>query len=433
MEVRDCQQGSMRDMRELNCPFGSVDFGDLAGKLGTPCYLYSLSSILSAVESYREAFDGQRAVCYSVKANNNPEILRQIYAAGCGFDIVSAGELQALKAVGVSSDCIVFSGVGKTDEELSFAASMGVRSINLESESEFRSLRQICQDQRKTQGVMIRVRTGSVAGGHTYLQTAGEDAKFGLSPKESVALARQVLDTSGLRLRGFAFHLGSEICEIEPYLESMKVILECLDRLGDYSPQEIDIGGGIGISGVAFELRDLRQRLDQLCREYGRPPSWDWVVEPGRYIVGRAGALLTKVVRTKSESMVVVDAGMMDFIRPALYKAKVDIESVFVQQGGREAVKTRVVGPACESGDVFGDDHRLSPLTEGDLLLIKNAGAYGMCMASNYNFTARPAEALIEDGDWRLIRQREDIREMIKHAHQATASARHLRLATKRR
>jgi diaminopimelate decarboxylase len=386
---------------------------DLAREFGSPLYVYSQAAMLQAVAAYQRALVGrQHLVCYAMKANSNLAVLQTFARAGCGLDIVSGGELLRAQAAGVPGDRVVFSGVGKSRRELQAALAYGVRCFNVESLPELDLLSAEAQRFGRPAPISLRVNPDVDAGTHPYISTGLRDNKFGIAHDQAVAAYRHAASLPGLRVVGIDCHIGSQITQIEPYLDALDRLLdlvEALEREG-IAIHHIDVGGGLGIQysdeapPTADELVGrLLQRLD--ARGHGHR---EVLMEPGRSLVGNAGVLLTEVLALKpgpTKNFCIVDAAMNDLMRPAMYEAWMAIEPC--QQRPGPAPAWDVVGPVCESGDWLGRDRCLA-VEAGDMLAVLSAGAYGMSMASNYNTRPRAAEVMIVDGQPMLIRERED-------------------------
>ena len=389
-----------------------VELAALAPRFGTPLYVYSQQSMIDAVAAYQRALAGrQHLVCYAMKANSSLAVLQTFARAGCGFDIVSGGELERVLAAGGQPDRIVFSGVGKSRAEMRQALSVGVRCFNVESESELRRLSEEASAMNRVAPVSLRVNPDVDAGTHPYISTGLRDNKFGVAHDRALATYCQAAELPGLKVVGIDCHIGSQITQAAPYLDALDRLLDLVESVeaAGIPIHHVDMGGGLGITYTderppqADELvASMLARLD--ARGHGHR---EVLLEPGRSLVGNAGVLLTEVQYLKpgsSKNFCIVDAAMNDLMRPAMYQAWMAIEPCRQRNG--EVLTWDVVGPVCESGDWLGRDRALA-LAEGDLLAVLSAGAYGMAMASNYNTRPRAAEVMIVDGQPVLIRQRE--------------------------
>jgi len=390
----------------------------LAREFGTPLYVYSQRSMLDAVASYRRALTGRpHLLCYAMKANPSLAVLQTFARAGCGFDIVSAGELERVLAAGGDPAKVVFSGVGKTRGEMLRALQAGVRCFNVESQGELELLSQVATAAGRTAQVSLRVNPDVDAGTHPYISTGLKGNKFGIAHDEALATYRRAATLPGLQVTGIDCHIGSQITQVEPYLDALDRLLDLVEAVeaAGIPLHHIDVGGGLGIqyAGEAPPQADelvtrLLQRID--ARGHGHR---ELLMEPGRSLVGNAGVLLTEVLYLKpgaAKNFCIVDAAMNDLMRPAMYQAWMAIEPCRLREG--EAPTWDVVGPVCESGDWLGRERTLA-LQPGDMLAVLSAGAYGMSMASNYNSRPRAAEVLIVDGRPVLVRERERFEDLI--------------------
>lgn len=390
----------------------NVRVADLARQFGTPLFVYSKASMLAALAAYQKGFSGRRAqICYAMKANSSLSILKLFAQAGCGFDIVSAGELERVLAAGGSPAKVIFSGVGKTRAEMRRALEVGIQCFNVESEEELDVLSQVASTMGKVAPVSIRVNPNVDPKTHPYISTGLKGNKFGISHERAVAVYKHAAALTGLKVVGIDCHIGSQITSTEPYLDAMDRILDLVTVIeAEGIPIEhIDFGGGLGIHyentqpPAADELwQQLLAKLD--ARGFGQRHL---MIEPGRSLVGNAGVCVTEVLYLKpseQKNFCIVDAAMNDLPRPAMYQAFHGIVPVQPREGS--ALTYEVVGPVCESGDWIGHDRALN-LRSGDLLAVLSAGAYCMSMASNYNTRGRAAEVLVDAGQAYLMRERE--------------------------
>jgi diaminopimelate decarboxylase len=398
--------------RQGRLTLDGVDLEALARRFGTPLYVYSQQAMHSAVAAYQRALAGrQHLVCYAMKANSGLAVLQTFARAGCGFDIVSGGELDRVLAAGGQPDRIVFSGVGKTRAEMQQALHVGVRCFNVESESELRRLSELASAAGRVAPVSLRVNPDVDAGTHPYISTGLRDNKFGVAHDRALAVYRLAASLPGLRVTGIDCHIGSQITQAAPYLDALDRVLDLVEAVeaAGIPIHHVDLGGGLGITYTdeqpprADELvAQMLARMD--ARGHGHR---EVLLEPGRSLVGNAGVLLTEVQYLKpsdTKQFCIVDAAMNDLMRPAMYQAWMAIEPVVERD--TEPARWDVVGPVCESGDWLGRDRELA-VAEGDLLAVLSAGAYGMAMASNYNTRPRAAEVMIVDGKAVQIRARE--------------------------
>jgi len=393
-----------------------VRLADLADRHGTPLYVYHRPSIASRVAGVRAAFrDHRTRLCYSVKANSNLRLLKWLAGLEVGFDVVSEGELDRLAEVGVPFDRVVFAGVGKTSRELERAVASGLWMVNVESVEEAQQLAGLAAERQIRAPISLRLNPDVDARTHRHITTGRKVDKFGIARAEFPPLLQWIQRSPGLDLVGLHMHLGSQITDAEPYGAGLDVLLDCgrAARAAGASIRWINAGGGFGISydgGPVPGPDAYAQAIVPRVREFGA----ELLLELGRHLVGPAGCLLTRVLYRKERDgrpLAVVDAGMTDLLRPALYGARHRIWPVRARDGERP---TDVAGPICESSDFLGRDCPLPPLEPGDLLAILDVGAYGMAMSSHYNSHPRAAEVWItEDGSVETIRRRETARDLM--------------------
>ncbi len=392
----------------------------LARRYGTPLFVYSRSAMREAVAGYTQALAGRRhLVCYAMKANSSLAVLQTFAEAGCGFDIVSGGELARVLAIGGDPGKIVFSGVGKSRAEMRQALSAGVRCFNVESTSELRVLDEEARALGRRAPVSLRVNPDVDAGTHPYISTGLKGNKFGIAHEEALAAYRLAASLPGLQVVGIDCHIGSQITQIAPYLDALDRMLDLVEAVeaAGIPIHHIDVGGGLGITytdeqppAAGVLVARLLARLD--ARGHG---AREVLFEPGRSLVGNAGVLLTEVMVLKpgrldegGKNFCIVDAAMNDLMRPALYEAWMRIEPCVRRGDDATAPVWDVVGPVCESGDWLGRDRALA-VQPGDMLAVLSAGAYGMAMASNYNTRPRAAEVMLDGEAVHLIREREPV------------------------
>ena len=397
----------------------------LAEQYGTPLYVYSATMIRERYEAFDAAFrDVPHTICYSVKANSNLTVLRMLARKGCGFDVVSGGELErVLAADRKAAKQVVFSGVGKTREELTAALKAGIMLFNVESESELWALAECAGRLRKTAPVALRVNPDVAAETHPYISTGLRKHKFGVPIHEARALYAKASGARYLKVRGVSVRIGSQITDIAPFGEAMARVADLVGelRLDGHNIDYIDAGGGLGIAYEKPSSRGFSADVAAYARALADPLrrlDVRLLLEPGRSIIGPAGILLTSVIYRKQNDgkrFLVVDAAMNDLIRPALYGAYHEI--IPVTQSVNPAAKsevTDIVGPVCETGDFFARDRELPAVEEGELLAILDAGAYGMVLASNYNTRPRPAEVLVTGKSAKIIRRREKVSDLLR-------------------
>ncbi len=392
----------------------NVALRQIAEEFDTPCYVYSKAALTQAFKSFQAGFiNADHLICFAVKANPNIAILNLFAKLGAGFDIVSSGELVRVLAAGGDPKKVVFSGVGKTGDEMRAALEAGIFCFNVESASELARLNSVAGEMGKIAPVSLRVNPNVDAKTHPYISTGLKNNKFGVAFEDALGVYMQAASMPNIAVHGVDCHIGSQITELSPFIDALDRVLGLVDALEakGIHISHIDVGGGIGITynnetPPEFGLY-AKAILDKLANR-----NVKLLFEPGRALVGNAGVLLTKVEYLKlaeSKNFAIVDAAMNDLMRPALYDAYHDILAVKTRSG--EVTNYEIVGPVCESGDFLGHDRALN-LQEGDLLAVKSAGAYGMSMASNYNTRPRAAE-IIADGDKTyVIRQREKIADL---------------------
>ena len=405
----------------LHCE--GVPLSKLAGKYGTPLYVYSSATINTRYEAFDRAFqDIPHTICYSVKANSNLSILRLLAKKGCGFDVVSGGELErVLIADRKAAKTVVFSGVGKTREELVAALKAGILLFNIESESELSVLADYSARLRRSASIALRVNPDVAAETHPYISTGLHKHKFGVPIGEARGLYAKAAASKYLQPRGVSVHIGSQISDATPFGEAMSRVADLVRELrrGGHRIEYVDAGGGLGISYDKSDSADFPDRVSTYSRQLVTPLrdlNIHLLLEPGRSIIGPAGILLTRVVYKKSNNgkrFLIVDAAMNDLIRPALYGAYHEIIPA-VQSAGANTETVDIVGPVCETGDFFARDRALPKTEEGDLLAILDAGAYGMVLASNYNTRPRPAEILVSGKSAKIVRRRERVSDLLK-------------------
>jgi diaminopimelate decarboxylase len=401
-----------------------VPLDRLADEFGTPLYVYSRAAMREALAAYQRALAGRlHLVCYAMKANSSLALLQDFARAGCGFDIVSGGELARVLRAGGEPSRIVFSGVGKTRAEMCEALRVGVKCFNVESAPELELLSQVAVAEGRTAAVSLRVNPDVDPKTHPYISTGLKGNKFGVAWDDAKAVYRRAATLPGLKVAGIDCHIGSQITTIAPYLDAVDRLLDLVEGLAGEGIElhHIDLGGGLGIAygdeqpPAADELvRAMLQRID--ARGHGQR---EILLEPGRSLVGNAGVLLTEVLYLKpgdaaagGKHFCIVDAAMNDLIRPALYQATMGIVPTRLRDAGPQGPLTwDVVGPVCESGDWLGRDRALA-VQPGDRLAVLSAGAYAMAMSSNYNSRPRAAEVWVADGRPQLIRERETAEEL---------------------
>ena len=402
---------------ELYCE--EVPLSELAAEVGTPAYVYSTATLLRHARVFRSALRGLDVLaCFAVKAAPNLALLSLFAREGYGFDIVSGGELFRALQAGGDPGKIVFSGVGKRQDEMEAALDAGIFQFNCESEEELRQLSQVAARRKLVAPVALRVNPDVDARTHPHVATALSSSKFGVPSARARKAYRLAASLPGIQVVGVACHIGSQIASVRPFVEAatkMRGLVQQL-RSDGHDILRLDMGGGLGVPyGDGPEPASPRQYGEALVRAL-RGLDVKVLVEPGRLLVANAGVLLSRVLLRKqgqgARRFVVIDAGMNDLLRPALYQAHHDLEPVARPRKGAEVVD--VVGPVCESADVLARRRRLPPLAGGDLIVLRTAGAYGMAMASQYNARPRPPEILVDGRSWRIIRAREGYKDLIR-------------------
>jgi len=389
----------------------------IAERVGTPCYVYSLATLRRHYRVFDEAFAAlPHLICFSVKANSNLAVLRAFAREGSGFDIVSRGELfRALKA-GADPAKIVFSGVGKRRDEVAAALSAGILLFNVESPGELELINAVAAQQGCAAPVALRVNPDVDPQTHPYISTGLKQSKFGIHIQRSIEDYRRARHLEHVNVIGVDCHIGSQLTTVPPFVDALQRIRTLVERLQDEGMRirYLDMGGGLGIT-YNDEKPPAPHEYAAAITEELRGLDVTLVLEPGRVIVGNAGVLLTRILYLKStdeKNFVVVDGGMNDLIRPALYGSYQAIQPVRQRNGQRFTAD--VVGPVCESGDFFAKDRQLPAVEPGDLLAVMSAGAYGFVMASNYNTRPRPAEVLVDGNALHVVRERETLDDLVR-------------------
>jgi diaminopimelate decarboxylase len=406
------------DYRDHSLYLENTPLADIARREGTPCYVYSRAAILDRFNAYNQAFgDVPHKVCYAVKANSNLAILGLLAEAGAGFDIVSGGELFRVLQAGADPDTVVFSGVGKTSQELDYALEHNIRSFNCESEPELALIDALASRRGVKARVALRVNPDVDASTHPYISTGLREHKFGIDISQAEAVYGRALALTSLVLDGVSCHIGSQITDLAPMLQVFDKMIALVERLRarGIPIRTLDLGGGLG---VAYKPGDQALSICEYVRamcERTAGHELEILTEPGRSIVAEAGLLLTRVLYRKTNGereFIIVDAAMNDLIRPALYQSHHEIVPVRENQAG--TITADVVGPVCESGDFLARAREMPNAMPGDLLAVCTAGAYGFVAASNYNARPRPPEILVEDDHFRVIRKREKYEDLIR-------------------
>ena len=391
-----------------------VALSAIAERFGTPTYVYSRAHIEAQYRAYADALAGMpHLVCFAVKANSNLGVLNVLARLGAGFDIVSRGELERVLAAGGEPGKIVFSGVGKTRDDMRRALEVGVHCFNIESVDELERLQLVAAELGKTANISLRVNPDVDAGTHPYISTGLKENKFGIDIEQAPAVYARAAELANLRIVGVDCHIGSQLTSLPPFLDALERLLALIDQLAaqGIQIQHLDLGGGLGVQ-YRDEQPPLAGDYIAAVRERLKGRALALVFEPGRSIVANAGVLLTRVEylkHTAHKDFAIVDAAMNDLIRPALYQAWMDVTPVQPRDG--QARQYDLVGPICETGDFLAKGRELV-LAEGDLLAVRSAGAYGFVMSSNYNTRGRAAEVLVDGAQVFEVRRRETIEEL---------------------
>lgn len=390
---------------------------DLVERFGSPLYIYSAATMRERAQRVRQAFGDEAQICYAVKANSNLSVLQLLHEAGCGFDLVSGGELERLRTAGLPTSQAVFAGVGKQAWEIEAAVAAGLLFFNVESPYELPLLSAAGEAAGKVVEVALRLNPNVEANTHAYISTGKDENKFGIAIDRAAEVVDAIVADPWLSLVGYHVHLGSQLRTVDPYVTAFDKVAAFVD--GDPRRRDgvryYDLGGGFGISygeGAPLDVAAVASAMLPALRERG----WTPVVEPGRFLVGDAGVLATTVLGEKSQGrakFLLVDAAMNDLMRPALYQAEHPIVPV-ASKPGAELRTVDVVGPVCETGDFLGRARELPRCERGDLLAVLAAGAYGASMASNYNSRCRPAEVLVDGEQVRLVRRRETFAQLFQ-------------------
>ncbi|KIE18913.1 diaminopimelate decarboxylase [Vibrio sinaloensis] len=390
----------------------NVALSDLAQQYGTPLYVYSRATL----ERHWNAFDKSvgdhpHLVCYAVKANSNLGVLNALARIGSGFDIVSGGELERVIAAGGDASKVVFSGVGKTEQEMQRALELGIKCFNVESEPELERLNKVAGQLGVKAPISLRINPDVDANTHPYISTGLRDNKFGIAFDRAPAVYQFAASLENLDVKGIDCHIGSQLTDIEPFIDATDRLLALIDDLKEQGIdiKHLDVGGGLGVVYRDEMPPEPSDYAKALLSRLDNHKHLELIFEPGRAIAANAGILLTKVEflkHTEHKNFAIIDAAMNDLMRPALYQAWQDIVPVAPREG--EAKEYDLVGPICETGDFLGKDRRLV-LEENDLLAVRSAGAYGFVMSSNYNTRVRAAEVMVDGDQCHLVRQREEL------------------------
>jgi diaminopimelate decarboxylase len=403
--------------RKDNLHVEGVSLSKIIKQVGSPTYVYSYGALRSHFAEYQKAFTGLRhLICYSMKCNSNLAILRAFTQLGSGIDIVSQGELFRALQAGASPKKIVFSGVGKTEAEMAFALKKNILMFNVESEDELEALERVARKLHKTAPVALRVNPNIDPKTHPYITTGMKKSKFGIQYEDALTVYRHARRLKHLKIIGIDCHIGSQLTEVDPFVDALQRVLRLVDRLGADGTriQYLDLGGGLGIR-YKQETPPTPQQYARALRRELRDRDFTLIFEPGRSLMGNAGILLTQVLYTKDRDhkrFLIVDAAMNDLIRPAFYQSFHEI--LPVKRSKRPLEKVDVVGPVCESGDFLATDRRLPRMKSGEAMAVMSAGAYGFSMASNYNTRPKACEVLVKGNRFFVIRRRETYPDLVR-------------------
>ncbi|MBS97976.1 MAG: diaminopimelate decarboxylase [Oceanospirillaceae bacterium] len=394
-----------------------VPLDRIADEVGSPTYVYSRDALERAYLSYAEALDGRDAlVCYAVKANSNIALLNVLARLGAGFDIVSLGELERVLRAGGDPGKVVFSGVGKQAHEIKRALEVGIHCFNIESDAELDRVNAVAAELGAVAPVSFRVNPDVDARTHPYISTGLKENKFGIDIDTAPAVYRRAAAMENVNVVGVDCHIGSQLTEISPFLDALDRLLKLVDQLAEegITLRHLDLGGGLGVCYTDEAPPEPKTYIDAVIERLG-DRKLGLIFEPGRSIAANAGVMLTRVEFLKQageKNFAIIDGAMNDLIRPSLYSAYQEIIPVQLREEG-EARRWDLVGPVCETGDFLGKDRELT-LEAGDLLAVCSAGAYGFVMASNYNTRPRPAEVMVDDNKFYVVRERETVNDLMR-------------------
>ncbi len=396
----------------------SVPLAKIAEAVGTPVYVYSSAALEAQYRAFADAFVGQNArVCFAVKANSNQAVIRTFAALGAGADVLSEGELRRALAAGVPAEKVVFSGVGKSREEMAFALKAGIGQFNVESIPELRQLSEVASGLGKTAHIAVRVNPDVDAKTHAKITTGKKENKFGIDYDVAPAVYAEAAKLPGIKALGIAVHIGSQLLDLAPFRDAFVLIADLAQNLRaeGHDIRRLDLGGGLGIS-YQNETPPPPSAYAAVVKEAVGHLNCELTFEPGRLLVGNAGVLVSRVLYVKDGSdrrFVIVDAAMNDLMRPALYEAWHDIRPLAEPAAGTTIAPVDVVGPVCETTDIFAKDRKLPPLAADDLVAFGSAGAYGAVMASDYNSRPLVPEVLVKGGEFAVIRPRQSYEDML--------------------
>ena len=404
-------------LRKNNLCVENISAQQLVRKYKTPFYCYSLAQLKNNYHALNEAFRAVKPmICFSVKSNSNLYLLKELKKIGSGADVVSVGELlKAIKA-GISPKKIVFSGIGKTEEEIKIAIKKKVLLINVESESELNLINKISKKISRKISIGIRLNPNVTGKTHQKISTGGKDEKFGLVSKDFINLCKKINKMRNLNLKGISVHIGSQITSVEPFKKVLAIINKIINKT-KINFEFIDLGGGMGISYSKKEKQINLKKYAKLVSKFLKNKDSKIIFEPGRFIIGNSGILIAKIIyikKSNNKNFIILDAGMNNLMRPALYNAHHEI--VPLKKAGKFLRgNLKFVGPVCESSDQFSDKKKFSKIREGDYVALLNAGAYGMSLSSNYNTRPTIAEVVVNGSKHKMIRKRQSLENLINN------------------
>ncbi len=389
----------------------------IAEQAGTPVYIYSHNTLLRHLNAYKDAFDGQpHIICFALKANSNPAVLRTLAKNGGGADVVSGGELYLALKAGIPARMIVYAGVGKTDEEIARALKAGILMFNVESSDEMAAINRVAGSLKVKAPIALRVNPDIDPKTHPYISTGLKESKFGIPIEEAIENYRLAKKLPNLEVVGIHKHIGSQITTLQPFVDALKKVITLAKTLHDEGIEikHLDIGGGLGIpynDERPPHPKELSKALTPLLKESGL----NIILEPGRSIAGNAGIFVTKVLYKKKRAkkeFVIVDGGMNDLLRPSLYSAFHNV--IPLKKNNRKKTRADIVGPICESGDFLAKERELNRLSQGEMIAVMSTGAYGFTMSSNYNSRPRVAEVMVKGNKFYIVREREKYRDLVR-------------------
>jgi diaminopimelate decarboxylase len=395
-----------------------VSIATIAESVGTPFYCYSTATLVRHFRVFKEAFqDVPALICYALKANSNQAIIKTLAKEGAGADVVSEGEIRRALAAGIPANKIVFSGMGKTIQEITYALEVGILQFNIESESELEALSHIAQRKNKTAEIAIRVTPDVDGGTHAKITTGTKISKFGIDISQAPALYQKAASLPNIAVKSVSCHIGSQITALEPFQKAFSRVIDLVKdlRAAGHTIERLDLGGGLGIPYDGDQTPPTPAEYAAVVKNLTRNLGCTLMFEPGRLIVGNAGILVSRVIslkKTPAREFLVVDAGMNDLVRPTLYDAFHEIVPVKIPKADTRRTFD-VVGPVCETGDVFARDRVLPVFETGDLIAFRSAGAYGASMSNTYNSRQLVPEVLVKGGEFSVIRERQTYEQLI--------------------